>query len=71
MTVKKMTRKEKVKQLKKNDQKKKMIASRNKKSSVALHPVTRPKIKFGELTHDVPAIAEESKKVKESEVFAK
>ena len=68
MTVKKMTRKEKVKQLKKNDQKKKII-SRSKKSSVGL--VARPKIKFGELTHDVPAIAEESKKVKESEVFAK
>lgn len=29
------------------------------------------KPKFGELTHDVPAIAEESKKVKETEVFAK
>jgi len=69
MTVKKMTRKEKVKQLKKNDQKKKIIASRNKKSSVGL--VARPKVKFGELTHDVPAIAEESKKVKETEVFDK
>ncbi len=34
-------------------------------------PPKQRKPKFGELTHDVPAIAEESKKVKETEVFAK
>ena len=34
-------------------------------------PPKQKKPKFGELTHDVPAIAEESKKVKETEVFAK
>jgi len=29
------------------------------------------KVNFGELTHDVPVIAQEAKKVKEKEVFVK
>ena len=35
------------------------------------HPDPPKKVKFGELTHDVPVIAQEAKKVKEKEVFVK
>lgn len=41
-----------------------------KKDKQSNKPI-QPPPKFGQLTHNVPAIAAESKKVKENEVFAK
>ena len=58
---------------------KKNGVNRPKKGSLPLHPHRRKnpadkkmkRVDFLQLTHDVPAIAEESKKVQENEVFAK
>lgn len=45
-------------------------AKNNKPKKKEPKPIQSPP-KFGELTHNVPAIAQESKKVKEKDVFAK
>ena len=45
-------------------------AKNNKPKKKEPKPI-QPPPKFGELTHNVPAIAQESKKVKEKDVFAK
>lgn len=48
---------------------KKAKNNKSKKKDIKSPPPRRTAPKFGELTHNVPQIAAESKKVKEKDVF--